>query len=186
MNQYQKISLFLVLVLSFFVQSCDVEPIDPAIVIIDTPADGSLQVNFDGQVFVADATAATKTIVSGKALYQISGTLSGSTTKAVTLSFTENGTNTFLTGGVPYNQGGGGTVSYMENILTPSAIFTSVNYANIVLNTGQINLTSIDATNKLISGTFNCTVYMEDPVSGTINSSKIFSNGIFNNIQYTE
>lgn len=186
MYYYKKTTLLLFLFVSFLFQSCDNEPIDSAIVIVETPENGSLQVNFDGQVFVSDATAATKTIVSGNATYQISGTLSGSTTKVVTLSFTENGTNTFLTGGVPFNQGGGATVSYMENISNPTAVFTSVNYANIILNTGQINVTSNDTANKLISGTFNCTVYLEDPVTGTISSSKIFSNGIFTNIHYTE
>ncbi len=187
MNQFKKISLFLILSLSFLIQSCDNEPIDVAIEIPEPIDVGSLQVNFDGQVFESTATTATKTIGAGSvATYKITGTLTGTTTKAVTILFTENGTNTFLTGGIPYSQGGGGSVSYMENTATPTSMFTSINYANATLGTGQINMTSINTTNKLISGTFNCTVYMLDPVTGTVNSSKVFSNGIFNNVPYTE
>lgn len=187
MNQFKKAYLFLVLSLSFFIQSCDNEIIDPAIVIPDPIESGSLQVNFDGQIFESTATTATKTIgTASVATYKITGTLTGTTTKAVTILFTENGTNTFLTGGIPYSQGGGGSVSYMENTATPTSMFTSINYANATLGTGQINVTSINTTNKLISGTFNCTVYMLDPVTGTVNSSKVFSNGIFNKVSYTE
>lgn len=187
MSRLKIFSVFLLFSALFFFQSCDNEPIDSAIVIPEEVSEGTLQVAFDGQIFVSNATTATKTIVSGtNATYQISGTLSGTTTKAVTLSFTENGTNTFLTGGVPYSQGGGGTVSYLENISNPSSIFTSINYASATSNTGQINVTSVDTTNKLISGTFNCSVYMADAATGSVTSTKVFSNGIFSNIHYTE
>ena len=187
MSRLKIFSVFLLFSALFFFQSCDNQPIDSAIVIPEEVSEGTLQVAFDGQIFVSNATTATKTIVSGtNATYQISGTLSGTTTKAVTLSFTENGTNTFLTGGVPYSQGGGGTVSYIENILNPVSIFSSVNYNNLTSNTGQINVTSNDTANKLISGTFNCTVYMLDPSTGTVTSTKVLTNGIFTNVHYTE
>ena len=188
MNPLKKISIVFVLIASFSFQSCDNEPIDSAIVIPETSSNGVFKVNFDGQEFVSNSVTATKITLPGStnATYQISGLLTGTITKGVLLSFTENSTGTFLTGGVPYTQGGGGTISYLENVALPTTVFTSVNYSSPMSSTGQINVTSNDTTAKLISGTFNCTVYLFDPVTSTVTSTKVLSNGIFTNILYTE
>ena len=61
-------------------------------------------------------------------------------------------------------------------------IYSSVNPADALTNTGQIIITSINTVNKRISGSFAYTGYYSE---GLITYTKEFTNGTFKNVTYT-
>ena len=61
-------------------------------------------------------------------------------------------------------------------------IYSSINPADALTNTGQIKITSINTVNKRISGSFEFTGYHKD---GLITYTKEFTNGTFKNVPYT-
>ena len=61
-------------------------------------------------------------------------------------------------------------------------IYSSVNPADALTNTGQIIITSINTVNKRISGSFAYTGYYNEAL---ITYTKEFTNGTFKNVPYT-
>ena len=152
----------------FLLASCQNEPVDPAIdlnpIIPVLPA--SFKADFDGQTYIASQIDAT--IAEG----QISiNAYKGAQLQSFSIAITGTTVGSYLAN---------------ENIISYSAgtgqpLFVSVNPTNILQNTGQVTITSIDTVNKTISGNFNFTGYNDDVIP-TI--TKEFTNGIFENIPY--
>lgn len=180
---------FLTTALLFFtainLSSCDNEPIDPSINFdtpITNPTNGTFKVDFDGQTYVANEVIAIKDVQTqlGQTTtsYSIAGNLvNGTNGKVITIQFFENISNTYPTGIQS-------TISYIPSVLDPNSIYISLNPADPFTNTGQINVTTNDASLQTISGTFNCSVYLTDE-NQNVTGSKVFTNGSFSNIHYT-
>lgn len=183
MKNLKVVLCFFLMVISHLLISCNDEPVDS--ILIPSEGDGNFEVTFDGQKYITNSSSVTKIQTSPtSATYQIKATFAGINNKQVVISFTENGTNTFLTGGVPYSQGGGATISLFENIDLPTIYYSSINFDFPLSNTGQINITSNDSTKKLISGNFSGTVYFQQQNSTIL--SKELTNGKFTNISYAD
>jgi hypothetical protein len=75
--------------------------------------------------------------------------------------------------------GNGAQIQYMPNQLDPMTTFSSHD------NVGNITISSNDAVNKIMSGTFYCKVHIYDMLTGNISSSKQLTNGVFTNVTYT-
>lgn len=174
--------LSLIVICQLFI-SCNDEPVDS--ILISNGGDGNFELNYDGQKHITNITSVSKIQTSTtSATYRITANFSGVTNKQIVISFIENNTNTYLTGGVPYSQGGGATISLFENINLPTIYYSSVNFDFPLSNTGQINITSNDLEKKLISGTFSGTVYFQQQNSSIL--SKELTNGKFTNISYAD
>ncbi|MDQ7962255.1 DUF6252 family protein [Flavobacterium lindanitolerans] len=151
---------------------------------------GSFRVKIDGVDFVANNVVAVKHMPinpntnlpevnpeTGDRLIQYS--ISGYTNlKMVTVEFLElNKTS--------YNLPGddGAAVVYAPNVTNPLGYYMGLtdNGEHI----GNITITTNDAVNKKISGTFNCKVSMVDPVTMEIIETKQLTNGVFTNVPYT-
>lgn len=165
----------LLFVFSVFMVSCsaDIEPLDPAIQVPGEDGSGSItpvfKVDFNGSTFIASNYEA---VITGGSIV-VSGIRA---TDGDSVSFIVSGTTI-------------GTYPANENIIIyqPSDTefgYLGINYSNPNLNTGSIVITSINTTNKTISGTFNFTGYWSDiDESGVLPIT--FTNGVFTNIPYT-
>lgn len=151
---------------------------------------GSFRVKIDGVDFVANNVVAVKHMPinphtnlpevnpeTGDRLIQYS--ISGYTNlKMVTVEFLElNKTS--------YNLPGddGAAVVYAPNVTNPLGYYMGLTENGEQI--GNITITTNDAVNKKISGTFNCKVSMVDPVTMEIIETKQLTNGIFTNVPYT-
>jgi len=94
---------------------------------------------------------------------------------------------TYNLGNVDLTNGGRGFISYYPNSTIPTTVYNSNNLADMSNHTpsGQLNVTSNDTTNKIISGTFHGTVYLNDLQTFALVGTKTFTNGIFSNVHYT-
>ncbi|MBD3580889.1 DUF6252 family protein [Flavobacterium selenitireducens] len=152
--------------------SCDTEPIDPNIVVPD-PTDpveaGSFKVKIDGVQYTALATQA---YISG-------GSILMTATRANGDSFG------FIIGGTTE-----GTYAANQNILAftqggSEFGWEGTNPANAGENTGAITISSVNATTRTISGTFQFKGYWSDTTNTTV-APKEFTEGVFTNIPYTD
>ncbi len=151
---------------------------------------GSFRVKIDGVDFVANNVVAVKHMPinpntnqpevnpeTGDRLIQYS--ISGYTNlKMVTVEFLElNKTS--------YNLPGdhGAAVVYAPNVTNPLGYYMGLTENGEQI--GNITITTNDAVNKKISGTFNCKVSMVDPVTMEIIETKQLTNGVFTNVPYT-
>ena len=147
------------------------------------PLNGTFTATVEGQSFVAnEIIAVRKTIIQpgipDVISYNIAGLLNeGLTSKSITIQFFPKGTNSYL---IPEE----GLISYIPNALTQE-VYSPTNIANPFENTGVLNITSEDITNKKISGTFSCTVFLIDNLTQTIIGQKEITNGVFTNVTYT-
>lgn len=175
--------LFFIATFSIFT-SCttDVEPLDPAIEIPNPAANGQLKVDFDGQTFVATNVQA---VVNSTAI-AITGLRSGNNdfiqitlpaplNQVGTYTWATATANNTLLGLIYTNSAQEGFVSAPSN--GDFADFPAYT------DTASITITSIDVTNKKISGTFQFT-------GGRFNNAnnlvlKKFTNGSFTNISYS-
>ena len=131
--------------------------------------DGTFQVDFDEQTYVADIVTAT--IIDD--VINISG-LRGNSGELVTLTIFETTVGTYELG-VTNSMVETNGASYIEDNGSP--IWISV--TNFIDPQGEITITEIDQINKTISGTFHFTGH--NPISG---GSKEFTNGSFTKIPY--
>ncbi len=169
-----KIYKFLLLLLSIsIISSCENEPIDPAISLIDIPVvvPATFKVTFDGQEFVSSAADA--------AIFMGNISISAFRNPAVLENFTIS-LDGATVGSYLANEN---LISYSPGIGSPE-LYNSINPDDSTANTGQITITAIDNVAKTISGTFNFTGYYDDGNGAVV--TKQFSNGIFINILYSE
>lgn len=151
---------------------------------------GSFRVKIDGVDFVANNVVAVKHMPinpntnqpevnpeTGDRLIQYS--ISGYTNlKMVTVEFLElNKTSYNLPGD------NGAAVVYAPNVTNPLGYYMGLTENGEQI--GNITITTNDAVNKKISGTFNCKVSMVDPVTMEIIETKQLTNGFFTNVPYT-
>ncbi len=179
MKNLSKRIAILLLVFTFSLVSCEIEPIDSA---IEVPTDNnpnnpdpispaSFKAKIDGQLWTAQTTAA---LIGGN-LIAINASIGG-----------ENGENfSFLIDGVVP-----GTYPANENILNFSPAGTDFGWESFNLdvpdeNTGSITITSINTVAKTISGTFTFKGYWSDDFVDNI-APKNFTEGVFTNIPYED
>ena len=162
--------LFLILTAFTFI-SCDNEPVDRAIKIEDfnNPTAGSL-------VFKTDFSGNTWNATQALAIVS---------TNSISISATKEDGSTFsiLVDGITT-----GTYQANANIIsyTPSGSnfgYWSINQTNTTENTGSITITTIDAVNHKISGTFEYKGYWSDGTTTSVIPIQ-FTNGVFTNIPY--
>ena len=178
----QLLFLFLATTATFF-SSCttDIEPLDPSVTVPDPMANGQLKVDIDGQTFVATNVQAT---VSAAAI-SITGLRSGNNdfvqitlpaplNQVGTYTWTEATTNGVVLGLFYSNSASEGFIS------APStgdfAAFSGYT------DTAKVTVTSIDAGNKTISGTFEFTGARINAAGVLV--TKTFTNGSFTNISF--
>lgn len=162
--------IFLVLT-SFIFTSCENEPIDSALN-LDDFNNG----NNGPFVFKADFSGATWTATSAQAV--VSGnfiSLSGVKANGEGFGFLIDASTI-------------GTYPANDNLLAfnPAGSeygYWSTNFNNPSENTGSITISTINTTNKTISGTFNFKGYWSDTTVTTILPVQ-FTNGVFTNIPY--
>ncbi len=179
MKKIQILSAVILLFSAFnFISCSDVEPLDPA-VIIPTPTDptdpenptnpttgGSFKADFDGRTFTASSTL----------VYISGGSIIITATRAQGDSFgmVIEGTST---GTYPVN---GNLIAY-----TPPGSeygYEGSHPTDENANTGSVIITSVNTTNKTISGTFQFTGFWSN--FDETKPSKQFTNGVFTNLPY--
>ncbi|RZJ66618.1 MAG: hypothetical protein EOO50_08820 [Flavobacterium sp.] len=154
--------------------ACDVEPLDPNIIVPEpedpnnpNPNDpGSFKVDFDGNTYTA---LTTQVFVSESSILLTALRANGDS-----FGFIIDATQI---GAYPAN----------ENLLAfnPSGSqygYWSINPEDDTANTGTITITEINTANHTISGTFNFTGYWSN-TDETV-APKQFTNGIFTNLPY--
>jgi len=179
MSKIKYLSAFLLLFTAFTFTSCDDnEPIDSAIVL--NPEDGGenpgggenevglFKVDFDGQTFSSSTTIA---YISGGSI--------------IINAYRSNGENfSFILEGTA-----NGTYPANQNLVTYTPAGSEYGYwgnhpTDDNADTGEVVITSINTTNRTISGTFKFTGYWSDFDNETI-APKQFTNGVFTNLPYT-
>lgn len=192
MNLTKKVFQLVAFVSMFTLASCstDIEPYEGGMPPSANPTVSSqFKVDFDGQTFVANQVVAIKQELPGAPVttysYTISGNLNnGTSSKAVTLQFIENPSNSYeLTTDPPAGKGTG-TVTYVEDVNNPSS-YISTNPNQAFNSQGQINVSSNNNDTQTISGTFYANLYLIDDATAQVIGTKIFSNGVFTNVHYT-
>jgi len=177
-----KITSILVVLFSIFMTSCSNEPIDPVLASqLENPSNnggssggtggsGVFKADFSGQTWLADNYEAN--IYNGQ--IQIVGT-KGTGNQQEGFAFLLNGSSA-------------GTYDSTSNLLAFTTSnsnyqYLGLNYANPTQNIGNVIITSINADNHTISGTFGFTGYWSD-TSVTNILPIVFSSGTFTNIPY--
>ena len=146
------------------------------------PSQGNFTVDIDGTAFVATNVVASRhtsidpTTGPDILTSQIAG-ISG--TKMVTAQFTENGTTTY---DIPDSDGA--IIGYTPNVANPTGIYSSMD-PNSTSTIGNIAITANDLDNHIISGAFQCKVFLLDMNTGTVTATAQLTNGIFTNVHYT-
>lgn len=161
-------SLFL-LIITVFLSSCNDEKLDPAL-LVDNPnpqVDAIFSADFEGATW--DASSATA-YVSGD-LIRIEGTKANGEIFSFTLSGNGVGTFPAKDNSVSYTPANSDFGYFAFNTAIPSE------------NTGSVNITEINTSNKTLSGDFNFKGYWSDGSVTTV-PPIVFSNGIFLNIPY--
>jgi hypothetical protein len=168
MKKFKIQSLLLVLI-SLFLNSCNVEPLDPDLLnnIPNPQVDVVFKTDFEGATW--EATSATA-FISGN-LIRIEGVKANGEGFGFILS--GNGVGTF-----PAN----------SNIVTYTPAnsefgYWAINPANESENTGTVNITNVNTTAKTLSGNFDFKGYWSDATVTTI-PPIFFTNGLFTNIPY--
>jgi Family of unknown function (DUF6252) len=188
MNKLKFISAFVLLFLVVFF-SCTTEPYGG---VIPEPLDpnavnptvansvGVFKADFDGQTFTANTTQA---IVNSQYV-AISGVKSTGEFFQITIPSATVGTYNLATSptnfGLIYSQGSG-LVPYLATSSVSGPFSGFPNYTD----TSEVKITSIDAVNKKISGTFKFTGARFAGASATTIETKVFTNGSFTNLSYT-
>lgn len=178
MNKIKYLSALLLLLGIFVLTSCDgdVEPIDSTIILNpgseENPGGetqvGLFKVDFDGQTF---STSSTQAYISGGSI--------------IINAFRSNGENFgFILDGTT-----AGTYPANENFITYTPAgseygFSADHPTDSNFDTGSIVITSVNTTNKTISGTFHFKGYWSDFDNETV-PPKDFANGVFTNLPYT-
>ncbi|MDY0089488.1 MAG: DUF6252 family protein [Flavobacteriaceae bacterium] len=174
------IAFLLLFVLGVTFVSCgDTEPVDPALLdYVGTGDDNGngnnnqpvFKVDFNNQTYTATATIA---LVTGGSI-----TVSGMKSDGSNVTFLLNG---ITTGTYPANDSENNFISYQP---AGSAGYAYISWhpTDENANTGAVVVTSVNAQNQTISGTFNFTGYWsnDDEQIAPI----VFTNGVFTNIPY--
>lgn len=169
MSKLKFLAAFVLIFTAFNFTSCDNEPLDSAI----DPNEGGeteealFKADFDGQTF---STTTTMAYISGGSI--------------IIGAYRSNGENfsMILDGTVA------GTYPANDNLITytpPGSEygFIGSHPTDENADTGSVIITSINTTDRTISGTFTFTGYWSD--ESTTVAPKTFSNGVFTNIPYT-
>ncbi|HEY0046340.1 MAG TPA: DUF6252 family protein [Flavobacterium sp.] len=175
------ISMVLLMFMAVNISSCsDVEPIDPNIIINPDPepepnptdpenpvANGLFKVDIDGVPF---STSTTLVYLSGGSVI-----LNAIGSNGDTFAFLLDGTTP-------------GSYAANDNIVTYTEAGEEFGWwgthpTDNNANTGSVIITSVNATNNTISGTFSFTGYWSDQGNTTI-PQKTFTNGSFTNLPY--
>lgn len=161
-----KFSYILVILSVLFLSSCDNEPVDPTVNPnpITPVLPISFKVAFSGQTY--STTQANAVIADGHIKIN-----SFKDSESFTMDLKGTTIGTYLTNT--------NIATYSSGASQP--LYTSINPADAMANTGKVTITSIDAVNKRISGNFDFTGYNNN---GTVISTKEFKNGVFVNVPY--
>lgn len=174
--------------------SCQVEPVDSVLAgQANNPNPNSnsnpsstvseFKAFFDSQLWVANSVQAivntdyisiTATKSSGE-FFQI--TIPGATVGTYTLDMASTSSTPF---GMIYSRGSG-NIPYMAADDDTGVFANLPNYTD----TAKIVISSIDTVNKKISGTFQFTGVRFAAGGGTSIETKVFTDGVFNNLAYT-
>jgi len=171
MKLQKSIVSVVVLVFTFLIISCNIEPFDD-----DFQPGGNnnwqFKVDFDDKTFTADFVSAT--VLNN--VINISG-LRGVNQEAIIITIFANKTGTYQIG-VTENQLEVNGASYSTNTKT-GAGDVWIGVTDFVTSQGEVEITEIDTNNKTISGTFFFTGHNQNL------GPKEFTNGVFNKIPYT-
>ncbi|TGD59857.1 DUF6252 family protein [Flavobacterium humi] len=191
MNKLKTSFAFILLFATAFFSSCttEIEPYEGTIPGANNPSNPSnpsspavFKADFDGQTFTAntiqaivnsDYVAITGIKSSGE-FFQI--TIPGATVGTYTLDMTNSSSMPF---GLIYSAGSG-NIPYLAADDDTGDFAGFANYTD----TAQIVISSIDTTNKKISGTFKFTGVRFASGSSTTIETKVFTNGVFTNLSY--
>jgi hypothetical protein len=190
MRRFRIFILPLIMITTFCLNSCEIEPLDPAL-ITENPnpgtASGVFKVNFDGKTFVANTVQA----MVNDSYVAISGlkTSSGELVQiALPAPYNKVGTYTWKNIGAA---GGIMVLAYMPSNGTepftadPKDTGGASDFPGYA-DTATITIAKIDAVNKKISGTFQFTGVRFKDLAGTNIETKVFTNGSFTDIPFTD
>lgn len=171
MNKIKFIASVFLILASFSLTSCDVEPIDGALDPndFDNPTNGPA-------VFKADFSGSTWTATEVQAVVS---------TNFITIGATRADGSTFA---ILVNASVPGTYPANANIVayTPATSefgYWSIDPENDTADTGSVIITRIDTVNNTVSGTFSYRGFWSDLTSTAIIPVD-FTNGVFTNIPY--
>lgn len=164
MKRLKLLSALTILFMAIGFTSCDVEPIDPALVGEDpgNNAPSAFQVDFNGQTYQANTSQAA--VLNGSIV--VSAVKSDGSTFMITIPGTTVGTYTDA------------TIMYTPNINAGGNFYINEDDSG---SNGTVKITSINTTTHKITGTFNFTGIYTDETQADV----VFTNGIFSNITYT-
>ena len=190
MRRFRFFILPLIMISTFCLNSCENEPLDPALIGTNPnpgTSSGVFKVDFDGKTFVATTVQAivNDTYVAISGLKMPSGELVQITLPA---PYNKVGTYTWKSisaaGGmmgiayIPSN--GNEPFSGDEKDSGGASDFPEYT------DTATITISKIDAVNKKISGTFQFTGVRFKDFAGTSIETKVFTNGSFTDIPFTD
>ena len=150
---------------------------------------GTFKVDIDGITYTASNTVAIKFISTNPQTpqnsYGISGIFNvGGVNKLVGLVFFEVPSNSYYVGGPPVANQGNANINYTPDTSNNTIAYSGLYLIDPFINLGSINVTSNNATTKIINGNFNAKLYLAQSTA-TANDFKLLTNGTFTNIQYT-
>ena len=191
------LSIF-VLITSLTFVSCENEPLDQSLLnntnsgggIIDggVPNNGNFKVKIDGEWFTPANIAGIKVMPNSVNLQPFpSYTIMGASDSGKFVSIQFYYTTTFnLITGFSTTSNNIATIAYSPNGNLPDdqmQLYVSVNAADPFSTTGSVNLNN-NATQQLLNGTFQTTVYLLDD-NGNVIGSKSLTEGTLTNFPYT-
>lgn len=192
MRKFLFFILPLIIITTFCLNSCEIEPLDPALINTNPNSNhgntsGVFKVDFDGKTFVATTVQAivNDTYIEISGLKMPSGEIVQITLPA---PYNKVGTYTWKSIGAA---GGIMGMAYMPSNGTEvfSADEKDSGGASDFpgyTDTASITITKIDAVNKKISGTFQFTGVRFKDLTGTSVETKVFTNGSFTDISFTD
>ncbi len=199
MKIIKSISVLTLLLFLGFVTSCTTkdEALDPALPKnqvattnsttnpIPTPvANGSFTVSVDGQTFTATNITAVRQVITlgniNASQMTITGISVGLVISQITIQLVEKPSNVYTLGILPTE----GVVYMSEDVSTQNPFFISSNPLLVSSNVGQVNVTSINNTTRIISGTFNGTIKQYSLGTNNLLGTKVLTNGVFNNVNF--
>jgi Family of unknown function (DUF6252) len=193
----KSISVLVLLLFIGFATSCTTkdEALDPALprnqdattnsTTNSTPVlNGSFTVSVDGQTFTATNITAVRQVITlgniNASQMTITGVSVGSVISQITVQLVEKPSNVYTLGILPTE----GTLYMSENIATQNPYFITSNPFLTSTNVGQVNVTSINNTTRIISGTFNGTIKQYSLGTNNLLGTKVLTNGVFNNVNF--
>ena len=155
----------------FVFSSCQKE-VDPSIIANPTPpgATGNLKAKIDGTQWVANSVEGASRMLG---LINITGR--STDRKYLTITLTDSGVHNYTLDNNSMN-----AAAYVDSSLSNAFSFTTNQGINPGDAGGFVNITSIDATNKKISGTFSFRVFRQ--MDG---AQRTLTEGSFTNLPYT-